>query len=172
MDVGIFGALSSAYNSFLHSNFFFYLKIFSAFVSILLFIDVILLLSKRVRTDLMIALYGMPTGRFKKAKYIPRWEAIKGRLAAGSIAGGKIAIIEADKMLDEALGKLGFAGKNVGEKIATIKPGQLVGVGELQNTRVLYHKIMEDPGHEASLEEIKSALAMYERFFRGIEMID
>ncbi|MDD5490008.1 MAG: hypothetical protein PHP25_05020, partial [Candidatus Moranbacteria bacterium] len=63
-------------------------------------------------------------------------------------------------------------GKNAGEKIRTIKPGQLVGVGELQDTRTLYHKIMEDPGHEASLEEIRAALSMYERFFRGIEMID
>ncbi|MDD5489965.1 MAG: hypothetical protein PHP25_04785, partial [Candidatus Moranbacteria bacterium] len=149
MDTDFLGALSSAYNSFLHSAFFFYLKIFSAFVSVLLFIDVVLLVSKRIRTDFMIAVYGMPTGRFKKAKYIPRWEAIKGRLAAGSVAGGKIAIIEADKMLDEALGKLGFTGKNAGEKIRTIKPGQLVGVGELQDTRTLYHKIMEDPGHEA-----------------------
>jgi len=172
MDIDIFGALPSAYNSFLQSAFFHYLKIFSAFVSILLFIDVVLLLSKRVRTDIMIALYGMPTSRFKKAKYIPKWEAIKSRLAAGSVAGGKIAIIEADKLLDEALGRLGFVGKNASDKIEAVKPGQLVGVEELRNVRSLYHKIMEDPGHEASLEEIKLALLAYERFFRGIEMID
>lgn len=172
MDIDIFGAITSAYNSFLGSAFFHYLKIFSAIVSVLLFVDVVLLLSKRVGTDLRIALYGMPTSRFKKAKYIPRWEAIKSRLAAGSVAGGKIAVIEADKMLDEALGKLGFTGKNASEKISAIKSGQLVGVEELRETRALYHKIMEDPGHEASLEEIKVALSMYERFFRGIELID
>jgi hypothetical protein len=172
MNVDIFSAVSLAYNGFLQSDFFYYFKIFSAFVSILLFIDVVLLLSKRVGTDLRIALYGMPTSRFKKAKYIPRWEAIESRLAAGSVAGGKIAIIEADKILDEALGKLGFIGKNASEKIASVKAGQLVGVEELRNTRTLYHKIMEDPGHEASLEEIKSALSMYKRFFQGIELID
>ena len=121
MDIDIFGAISSVYSGFLQSAFFYYLKIFSAVVSILLFIDVVLLLSKRVGTDMRIALYGMPASRFKKAKYIPRWEAIKGRLAAGSVAGGKIAIIEADKMLDEALGKLGFTGKSASEKISSIK---------------------------------------------------
>ena len=172
MDVDIFGALSSVYNSFLQSNFFYYLKIFSALISILLFIDVILLLSKRVRTDFRIALYGMPTGRFKKAKYIPRWEAIKSRLAAGSVAGGEVAIIEAEKMLDEALEELGFSGKNANEKMETIKPGQLDGIEELRKARTLFHKIMEDPAHEATLEEIKSTLSLYERFFRGIEMID
>jgi len=172
MDIDIFGIVSSAYNGFLQSAFFFYLKIFSAFISVLLFIDVVLLISKRLRTDIMIALYGMPTGRFKKSKYIPRWEAIKSRLASGSVAGGKIAVIEADKMLDEALGKLGFSGKNSNEKMEAIKAGQLAGVEELRNTRILYGKIMGDPGFETSLEEIKSALSDYERFFRGIEMID
>jgi hypothetical protein len=164
--------LSLTYNSFLQSTFFFYLKIFSAFVSVLLLIDVILLLSKRVRTDVMIALYGMPTSRFKKSKYIPRWEAVMSRLATGSVAGGKIAIIEADKMLDEVLGKLGFSGKNTKEKIENVKSGQLVGIEDLREARGLYHNIMEDPAHEASLEEIKTALSDYERFFRGIELID
>jgi len=172
MDTDIFGALASAYNGFLHSTFFFYLKFFSAFISILLLIDVIFLLSKRIQTDIMIALYGVPTSRFKKSKYVLRWEAIKNRLTEGSVASGKIAIIEADKMLDEALGKLGFAGKTAGEKIKNIKPGQLIGIEELQSTRNLYYKIIEDPGYEVSLEEIKTALAAYERFFRGIEMID
>ncbi|HBB36645.1 MAG: hypothetical protein UX02_C0001G0009 [Candidatus Moranbacteria bacterium GW2011_GWC1_45_18] len=172
MDVDIFGALSSAYNDFLQSTFFYYLKIFSAFVSVLLFIDVVLLLSKRARTDIMIALYGMPTSRFKKAKYIPRWESVKNRLASGSVSSGKIAIIEADKMLNEALEKFGFSGKDADEKIGKIKPGQLVGIEEIRNARILFHKIMEDPGYESSLEELKSALEMYERFFRGVEMID
>ncbi len=165
-------SLASAYNSFLQSDFFFYLKIFSAFVSILLFIDVILLLSKRARTDLLIALYGMPPVRFKKKKYAPRWKAIQDRLAAGKVSGGKIAVIEADRLLREALEKLGFYGKSTGEKVEKVKPGQLVGIEELRGARNLYHKIMEDPAHEASLEEIKSALLAYERFFRGIELID
>lgn len=165
-------SLASTYNSFLQSTFFYYLKIFSAFVSILLFIDIILLLSKRLRTDIMVALYGMPISRFKKSKYIPRWEAIKNRLAAGSVAGGKMAIVEADELLNEALGKLGFVGKDTNEKMETVKPGQLTGIEELRSARILYRRITEDPGYEVNLEEIKSVLDLYERFFRGVEMID
>ena len=62
--------------------------------------------------------------------------------------------------------------KDADEKIGKIKPGQLVGIEEIRNARILFHKIMEDPGYESSLEELKSALEMYERFFRGVEMID
>lgn len=170
MDVDIIN--SFFLGAFFKSNFFFYVKVFSAFVSILLFIDIILLLSKRIRTDWRIAFYGTPVMRFKKAKYNPRWEAIKKRLKEGSAASGKIAIVEADKMLDEALGKLGYVGKDTAEKVSAIKPGHLVGIDEVREIRQFYHQIVEDPTHEIGMDEIKKAIAVYERVFRGIELID
>jgi len=116
--------------------------------------------------------YGTPVMRFKKAKYNPRWEAIKKRLEEGSIASGKIAIVEADKMLNEALGKLGYAGKDTAEKVSTIKPGQLVGIDDVREIQHFFHQIVKDPTHEIGMDEIKKAVATYERVFRGIEMID
>jgi len=172
MDFDIISFFSSAYDAFSKSNFFFYLKIFSAFVSILLINDIILILSKRIRTDWRIVFYGTPVMRFKKSKYNPRWESIRRRVEEGSVASGKIAIVEADKMLDEALGKLGYAGKDTAEKISTIRPGQLVGIDEVREIRQFYHRIIEDPTHEIGMDGIKAAIAAYERFFRGIELID
>ncbi len=172
MDIDIFNFFSSAYNAFSQSNFFYYLKIFSAFVSVILFIDIILLLSKRIRVDWRVAFYGTPVMRFKKSKYNPRWETIKKRLEEGSVASGKVAIVEADKMLDEALGKLGYVGRDTAEKVSAIKPGQLVGIDEVREIRQYYHKIVEDPTHEIGLDGIKKAVAAYERLFRGIELID
>ena len=83
-----------------------------------------------------------------------------------------MAIVEADELLNEALGKLGFVGKDTNEKMETVKPGQLTGIEELRSARILYRRITEDPGYEVNLEEIKSVLDLYERFFRGVEMID
>ena len=108
MEIDIFGAVSSAYNFFLQSAFFHYLKIFSAFVSVLLFIDVILLLSKRVQTDVMIALYGCQSSRFKKSKYIQRWEAIKKPPGSGKHRRRKNRHDRSRQMLDEAAGKIGI----------------------------------------------------------------
>lgn len=172
MDINILDIFSVAYTAFVNSAFFFYLKIFSAFVSTILLIDIILLFSKRIRTDLRWALYGTPTMRFNKPTYIPRWDAIRERLAEGSIASGKLAIIEADKMMDEALGKLGYAGKNTEEKISKVKPGQLVGIDDVRNIHALHQSILEDPTHEASFEEIKTAIDAYERLLRGVGMIE
>lgn len=172
MEIDILNGISSAYSAFLASSFFFYLKIIAAFVSVLLFIDIILLFSKRIRTDIRFALYGTPAMRFNKSKYIPRWDSIQRRLTEGSVASGKMAVVEADKMLDEALGKLGYAGKNTEEKINAVKPGQLVGIDDVREIHSLHQHIMEDPTHEASLDEMKNALAAYERVLRGVGMIE
>jgi len=172
MDINIISIISSAYAAFLQSAFFFYLKIFSAIVSFLLFIDIILLFSKRIRTDLRMVIYGSPVMRFKKSVYNVRWQATKGRLEEGSVASSKIALIEADKMLNEALGKLGYIGKDTEEKISHIGRGQLVAVDELKQVAELHRTILDDPTHETSLEELRSALGVYERVFKGIELID
>ena len=81
-------------------------------------------------------------------------------------------MIEADKCSTKLLGKLGFTRKKRERKNSGRKAGPAGRIEELRDIRDLYHKIVEDPGHEASLEEIRSALAMYERFFRGMELID
>lgn len=170
LDIGSF--FSSFWSSFSQSSFFFYLKVIAAFAIVVLLVADILLLSKRMRTDLRVALYGSGTPRLKKSKYFSDWENIKRRLDEGNTASGKMALVEADRMLDEILGKLGYAGKDAEEKIQNIKPGQLVGIEDIKETQILCDRIIENPAYKASLEEIKAALGVYERVFRGLEIIE
>lgn len=168
-DVG--SIFSSFWSAFSQSNFFFWVKIVAAFAIAVLLVADILLLSKRMRTDLRAALYGSVVPRLKKSRYASRWEDVKGRLDEGSIASGKMALVEADRMLDEVLGKLGYAGKDAEEKAQNVKPGQLVGIENIKETQILRNRIIEDPAYQASLEEIKAALEVYERVFRGLEIL-
>lgn len=169
MDIDIF---SSAWNIFSQSDIFYYLKVTAGFATAILLIANILLLSKRIRSDIRVSLYGTGAPRLKKSKYAPRWERIMKRLDEKSVASGKVALIEADKMLGEILGKLGFLGKNAEEKVGNIKPGQLVGIEDMQKTQALHNRIIEDPTHKTSLEEVQAALYVYERVFRGLEIIE
>lgn len=172
MELDIGSIFSSIWAAFSQSNFFFYVKVVAGFVTAVLLIANILLLSRRMRTDIRVALYGTGAPRFKKSKYVSRWESIKRRLEDKSMASGKLALVEADKMLDEILGKLGYSGKDAGEKVKSIKPGQLVGIEDMRETQVLHKKIIEDPTYETSLEELKVALQVYGRVFRGLEVIE
>ncbi len=171
METALPDVLQSLWSAFAQSNFFFYVKLVAGFAIAVLLIADILLLAKRVRTDMRIALYGSGVPRIGKSKYIPKWQSIQRRLDEKTVSGGKLALIEADKMLDEILEKLGYGGKDVSEKIKGIKPGQLVGIEDMLETQVLHDKIIEDPAYETSFEEIRAALQVYERIFRGLNII-
>jgi len=173
MDTDIFSSISSTWSSFTQSNFLYYVKIISALASTILFIDIILLLNRRIKTDWRISLYGTPYyPRIKKSLYVPRWEAIREKLEEKSIASGKVALVEADKLLDEALNLMGKVGQDTAEKLAAVKPGQMVGIDDVREVHKLSLAIREDPTYEAGWEEIRTALAAYERIFRGLGMID
>jgi len=172
MEPAIGSNFSSFWTAFSQSNFFFWVKIVAGFAVAVLLVADILLLSKRMRTDLRAALYGSVVHRLKKSGYASNWENIERMLAEGSIASGKIAFVEADRMLDEVLGKLGYTGKDAEEKVQSVKPGQLAGIEDIRETQALHNKIIEDPSYKASLEEIRAALEVYERVFRGLEIIN
>lgn len=172
MAIDIFSILQSAFNAFVNSSFFHFVKILAGFIIIILLIADILLLSKRLQGDWKVAFYGSKVPDLKKSKYTGKWETIKRNLVEGNITGAKIAMIEADQMFGETLEKIGFKGKDTGERIAVIKPGQLIGLEEAKLAHEVFKKIVHDSRYEINLSEIQAALAGYEKVFRGLELLD
>lgn len=54
-----------------------------------------------------------------------RWQEVKTHIASGNPNDWRLAIIEADIMLDEVLGELGLAGATIGEKLKSASPNQI-----------------------------------------------
>lgn len=172
MDINIFAIFQSAFDAFASSSFFYFFKILAGFVIAILLIADILLLSQRIRGDWKVAFYGAKVPGLKKSKYTERWEGIKKNAESGDASKAKIALIEADQMFGETLEKIGYKGKDTGERIAVVKPGQLIGLEEAKQAREIYKKVVRNSGHGISLEEIQAALAGYEKVFRGLELLD
>ncbi|MFA5925588.1 MAG: hypothetical protein WC831_01525 [Parcubacteria group bacterium] len=170
MDTNIFSALSSLWSSLASSSFFHYFKIVAGFVTAVLLIADILLLSKRARTDITVAIYGANVPKFKKEKYRERWANIMKRVEEEGVSGGKISLVEADRMFDEVLDRVGYKGKDIDEKISQIPSGQLIGVSEVALAHNISEQILFDPAYEIDLDGIRDNLAAYERFFSGLEI--
>jgi hypothetical protein len=170
MDVNIFSTIAYLWSSFASSSFFYYLKIVAGFATAVLVIADILLISKRARTDITVAIYGANVPKFKKEKYRERWANIMKRVEEEGISGGKIALVEADRMFDEVLDQAGYKGKDLAEKLSQIPPGHLIGVSDVTVAHEISEKILLDPAHEMDLDEIKGYLAAYEKFFTGLEI--
>jgi len=172
MDINIFAIFQSAFDAFARSSFFAFIKVLAGFIIAILLIADILLLSKRVRGDWKTAFYGAKVPDFKKSKYEEKWEKIRQNTQSADLHKAKIAIIEADQMFGETLEKIGYKGKDTGERIAEVKSGQLIGLEEAKYAHEVFKKIVRDSGHKVSSEEIQTALGGYERGFRGLELLD
>ncbi|MFA6918332.1 MAG: hypothetical protein WC285_05945 [Candidatus Gracilibacteria bacterium] len=172
MDINIFATFRSAFDAFAGSSFFGFIKILAGFVVVILLIADILLLSKRVRGDWKTAFYGAKVPDLKKSKYVEKWEGIKRNAQSENVPKTKIAMIEADQMLGETLEKIGYKGKDTGEKIAEVKPGQLIGIEEAAHAHEIFKKIVHNSSYKIGPVEIQAALDGYEKVFRGLELLD
>jgi hypothetical protein len=165
-------SLAIVWNAFFHSTFMFYIKIIAAFMIVVLLVADLLLIRLRLVGDIKLAIYGSKIPFANKAKYAKTWIEIKKRLELGSVASGKIAIIESDKLLGEILEKMGHTGKDTEERMKIVKPGLIIGIEEAAKSHEIFKKIVQDPSYEISLEEIRSTMDAYERVFNGLELLE
>ena len=172
MDINIFAIIQSIAKAFTASPFFHFLKAFGVFAFFVLLIADILLLSKRARGDWKHAFYGAKVSDLKKSKYTQKWEKIKENAESGDMPKAKISMIKADQMLGEILEKVGYKGKDTGEKIEMVKSGQLIGLEEATQAHEVFKKVVRNSGHNVDLPEIEASLAGYEKVFRGLELLD
>jgi hypothetical protein len=100
-----------------------------------------------------------------------RWEDIAKRAAAGSPDLMKLAIIEADKLVDDTLKRLGLQGEHMADRLQQVRPEEIRSLNALWAAHRLRNELVHTPGFSASPEEFKKALAGYEAFLREVKVL-
>ena len=103
---------------------------------------------------------------------IKAWRKIQKRLASGDEAEFKTAILEADRILNDILKMAGYPGINLDERLAQIDSAQLSNVEEIQQVHKLHDKIVSEQDFPISLGEAQVAMAIYEKAFRELKLIE
>ncbi|HUW72185.1 MAG TPA: DUF4145 domain-containing protein [Candidatus Humimicrobiaceae bacterium] len=91
------------------------------------------------------------------------WRKIKARLETEMESENKLAIIEADKMLDGLLSQMGSGGKDLNEKLEKLTAESLPNIEEVKWVHKIRNNIIHDPTYKLSIEEAKKALLVYEK---------
>ena len=97
------------------------------------------------------------------------WRKTAGRLDTGFESEYKLAVIEADSMLDDILKKMGFGGETLGERLGKITSATLPNIEEIKKVHQARNNIIHDPDYRLSLDEAKKVAAAYEKAFRDLE---
>ncbi len=102
----------------------------------------------------------------------PRWEHIESLIRDDNKSQWREAIIEADIMLDEALGRRGYIGDGVGEKLKAVEPADLRTLQDAWDV----HKVRNQVAHTGSSFNLSDTLtrrtiARYEGVLRELNAL-
>ncbi len=133
----------------------------------LLFLSLILIIflksswfKKRFFWDLSEFLTYRPSGVRRFAK---QWVNIKKRLETGSESEYKLAVIEADSILDETLKNMGYAGETLGDRLKSLTPKIVSNLDQVFEARKTRNNIVHDPDYKLDLDQAKKTLEIYEK---------
>ena len=92
-----------------------------------------------------------------------RWDEIQKHINSTREGEWKFAVIEADKLTDEALKSGGFVGETMGERLMNIEPGQLTTLQELWEAHKIRNRLVHDTNYFLRYAEAKKAVSLYEK---------
>lgn len=98
-----------------------------------------------------------------------QWKIVLNHLASANPAEWKLAILEADNMLDEILEDNGYQGESLGEKLKSMNPGELKSYQDVWDA----HKVRNQVAHEGSAMDFSRKIARdtinkYEKVFKEL----
>ena len=101
-----------------------------------------------------------------------RWSSVLTYLFSQSSGDWKLAIMEADSMLDSLMDQLGFKGENLGEKLKGADRDHFRSLTSAWEVHTIRNRIAhEGSAFEISQHEAKRIISLYEQIFREFDYI-
>jgi len=150
------------------------IKFISLIISGLLLLGIIYCVKKLAFVNSKIEQYmdilGM--GSLSRHRSIRGWQQIQKRLRLGDEENLKLAISEADKILDELLKISGYLGKNMDERLEQITPAQLSNISDVWSAHKIKQRILEEEDFHINKKEAELIINIYKKSFQELGLID
>lgn len=154
--------------NFYNSTFFGVIKFLLGIYVLVLFVDLVLVLIKRgVGANIRNMKYGTDIPKelaVNKGGLTKKWMKIKDRMESGKEAQYKIAIIEADEIIDQLLRKMGYVGHNMAERLERMSAGEIENRDEIKEAHEIRNKIIHDNNFKVDKKLALETLKKFENF--------
>jgi hypothetical protein len=109
---------------------------------------------------------------YAMGKVTKAWEKIMGRLEKGTEDEAKLAILEADEILNETLNKMGYAKEEtLGEKLDKVTSDTISNLGEILEAHKIRNNIIHDPDYRLNILEAQKIISIYGKALRDLEAL-
>ena len=107
---------------------------------------------------------------FGVQKTFKQWGRVTKRLDKKKEAEYKMAIIEADSLLEEVLRRMGYEGETIKDLLEQIDSKTIPNIEEAWQAHKFRNNIVHDPSYELTYEQAKKIIGIYEQTFRDLQM--
>ncbi len=101
-----------------------------------------------------------------------RWEQVMFHIASSNPSDWRLAILEADIILDELLDQLGYTGDTIGDKLKKVAKGDFETLDNAWEAHKIRNAIAHE-GHDFQLSQLEAQriIAMYQSVFQEFDYI-
>ncbi len=152
----------------------FHLKTVSIVVSIILAIAIIIVVCKiiRLRKKKIIAYFDFLSEEELPEKRVARWNEIKRHLDGDNPIEWKMAIIEADSLIDDIMKRIGYEGKTLAERLKTIESSDFENLQNIWEAHKIRNRIVHEPGKmELDRATAQGAVEKYEKALKELKYL-
>lgn len=107
-----------------------------------------------------------------KDEFVAGWEAVQVRMRAMREPEWKLAVIEADKLLDELLRRMGYKGKDMGARLKRLTPEQLPNINDIWKAHKVRNLLSHDMNYHISFSEAQWVIHTYEEALKEFHILD
>jgi hypothetical protein len=100
-----------------------------------------------------------------------QWQAILDKSKSNPPQSMVWSIIEADKLTDDVLKKMGLAGEHMADRLEKLNNWELRTLNRLWQAHRIRNELVHQPNADISEAEAKDVLEIYEKFLKEIEVI-
>jgi len=139
------------------------------FITIIIYCLVRLYEIKKEDEEKMEAIIAFPPEATLKNE---RWQIVQDHVNSANPAEWRLAILEADNMLEEMVRRMGYRGENLGERLKAVEPSDFESIQSAWEA----HKIRNRIAHEGSefflpQREARRIIGLYEQVFKEFSFI-
>ena len=114
--------------------------------------------------------FGIKTLSRRRARRV--WRRVLERVNKGTATNFKLAILEADRLLDEILKLSGFYGETMDDRLKQATEKQIANLDDIKEAHHLATRIANDPDWTMDRKTAIETLKVYEKLFEEFGIVD
>lgn len=99
-----------------------------------------------------------------------RWKKIREK-SRTSEAEARLAVVEADTLLEDTLKRMGFGGQVLRERLDVLTVDILENVEQVKKANEIRHKLVDDPNYHLDMDSAHEVLDVYEKALRNLQVL-